>query len=122
MRNICSIIKAVNYVNGPAWKSIFNRQFSSAAKPNLEGLCTYRTNESDPSRHGADHLGQFYTMPQEVYDRIFKVSQTNHVHEKQIDYFKELAVMVRSPALEIINYLKTADYKRPVNRYIMCML
>jgi hypothetical protein len=30
--------------------------------------------------------------------------------------------MVRDPALEILHYLRTADYTRPAIRYVICIL
>jgi len=30
--------------------------------------------------------------------------------------------MVREPALEILHYLRTADYTRPAVRYVICIL
>ena len=32
----------------------------------------------------------------------------------------ELCLMVRKPSLEIIRYLKEADYNEPVLRYVLC--
>jgi len=34
--------------------------------------------------------------------------------------FAETALMVRNPALEIINNLKSADYQKPAVRYLLC--
>lgn len=40
----------------------------------------------------------------------------------QIKTFNEACVMVRQPALELISYLKKADYSKPALRYLLCIL
>lgn len=95
-------------------------RFSTATNLEVEGFCTYRTQESDPTNHGPDHLGQFYTVPPDVYDKLFQLGEQNTHHEELFTYMRECCLMVRPPALEIIDYLKQADYSRPANRYILC--
>lgn len=41
---------------------------------------------------------------------------------EQTKMFAETALMVRKPALEIINSLKLTDYKKPAVRYLLCIL
>jgi len=41
---------------------------------------------------------------------------------EQTKMFAETSLMVRKPALEIINNLKLADYQKPAVRYLLCML
>lgn len=41
---------------------------------------------------------------------------------EQTKMFAETALMVRKPALEIINSLKSTDYKKPAVRYLLCIL
>jgi small subunit ribosomal protein S29 len=36
--------------------------------------------------------------------------------------FNEGCVMVRPPALEVISYLKRADYSKPALRFLFCIL
>lgn len=41
---------------------------------------------------------------------------------EQTKMFAETALMVRNPALEIINNLKLTDYQKPALRYLLCIL
>lgn len=41
---------------------------------------------------------------------------------EQTKMFAETTLMVRNPALEIINNLKLADYRKPAIRYLLCIL
>lgn len=40
----------------------------------------------------------------------------------QVKTFNEACVMVRQPALEVISYMKKADYSQPALRYLFCIL
>lgn len=41
---------------------------------------------------------------------------------EQTKMFAETALMIRKPALEIINGLKSSDFQKPAVRYLMCIL
>lgn len=81
---------------------------------------TFRTNESDPRNHSASHLGMFYTIPSEMANKLFVLGGFDKEQQAAIKTFKETAIMVRRPALEVFDYLNKADYSRPVNRYVLC--
>lgn len=40
---------------------------------------------------------------------------------EQTQMFAETALMVREPALEIINNLKSTDFQKPAVRYLLCI-
>lgn len=41
---------------------------------------------------------------------------------EQTKMFAETSLMVRKPALEVIQGLKLADYQKPAVRYLLCIL
>ncbi|XP_071447228.1 small ribosomal subunit protein mS29 [Hetaerina americana] len=79
----------------------------------------FRTNESNPVNHGESHLGLFYTVPQDVKQLLFQHGGLPKSFEKQVKTFQETCIMVRSPALEIMEYMKAADYSGPAIRYVL---
>jgi len=101
----------------------FNRCLLSsvAAQSNQSIFDTFRTNESNPSNHSTQHLSMYYTIPQDIANKLFILGGFDKEQQMTIKTFRETAVMVRKPALEIMDYLRRADYSRPVNRYVLCM-
>lgn len=78
------------------------------------------TSETDARKHNLDHEGMFYVLPQEAYDRLFKMDGFNKFQMEMINYLKETAILIRKPALEIINFLERTDFNKPVTRYVIC--
>lgn len=78
----------------------------------------FRTVENDPTRHVARHEGFFYTVPHE--DRNRWMSKGLRIEfNKVMNAFNETCLMIRSPALEVIAGLNSADYSMTANRYIL---
>ncbi|XP_068086836.1 small ribosomal subunit protein mS29 [Anabrus simplex] len=86
-------------------------------KPLSTAAC--RTSESIAVNHGPEHRGLFYTVPPEVKKRLFEHGGLPKSFAKQVKTFGEAALMVREPALEVMRYLKAADYSRPAVRYVV---
>jgi hypothetical protein len=61
-------------------------------------------------------------MPLETKKQLFQYGGLPTFFEQQTQTFMETAIMVRDPALEILHYLRTADYSRPAIRYVICIL
>lgn len=61
-------------------------------------------------------------MPDEVRRRLFDNYVLPLYYERLIDIFNETNIIVREPALELIEYLKRANYDNPVIRYVLCIL
>lgn len=92
--------------------------FSTAAEPKLN-FEEFRTTENDPSKHTSDHLAKFYEIDSETKKKIFRFGGFTKSYEKQIKTFGESCLMVRKPALDVINYIKNTDFTKPVVRYVM---
>lgn len=61
-------------------------------------------------------------MPDEVRRRLFDNYVLPLYYERLINIFNETNIIVREPALELIEYLKRANYDNPVIRYVLCIL
>lgn len=92
--------------------------FSTIAEPRLR-LEEFRTSENDPRNHTKDHIGKFYEIDSEVKKKIFKFGGITKSLNKQMQTFNEACVMVRNPAIEIIDYIKKTDFSKPVNRFVL---
>ncbi|XP_011158728.2 28S ribosomal protein S29, mitochondrial [Solenopsis invicta] len=98
------------------------RKFGTAVKVKDEQaaqVCSFRTTESNPVNHNADHIARFYSMPTDIQQQLFLHSGFPRLFAKQVTTFQECAILIRQPAIEIISYLGQADYTRPVNKYVL---
>lgn len=77
----------------------------------------FRTQESDPACQSQQHLGQYYTLPSAHIRPLFPHGLPWR-YQQQMKTFNEACIMVRQPALEVISYLKKADYSKPALRYL----
>ncbi|XP_066256486.1 small ribosomal subunit protein mS29 [Euwallacea similis] len=101
-------------------KNVAFRLLTAAADvKHEEKLQTFRTQESDPTKHTTDHLAQFYTLPPEDKKVIFLHGGFPKTFETHIKTFNETCFMVREPSIEVINYLKSIDYNKPAVRFVL---
>lgn len=83
-------------------------------------LSTFRTEVTDPRLHSEQQIGRFYTVPQDVFDGLFQLAGFTAKQRKMLTNVGENSIMVRKPALEIIDFLKRTDFSKPVNRFVIC--
>ena len=62
---------------------------------------TFRTNETDPSKHGPQHEGRLYKIPDDVYEGVFQLGGFRQIHKDMFKLLNEKCIMVRKPALEV---------------------
>lgn len=93
------------------------QQEAAAVEPEPEPFSVFRTQESDPACQSEKHLGQFYTLPA-AHSRTLFPHGLPYRYQQQVKTFNEACFMVRPPALEVISYLKKADYSKPALRYL----
>lgn len=82
-----------------------------------------RCAESNPEKHTISDAGLFYTIPAEDFSRLCPKPGPGNLMSTQlledVTAFGECSIMIREPALEIINYLKNSDYSLPVQSYLL---
>ncbi|EAT40622.1 AAEL007668-PA [Aedes aegypti] len=92
---------------------------STATSPQQTQRDDFRTGETNPALHSRSHLSRFYTIPADVRKQVFSYGGFPKTFEKQIKTFNESCLMVREPAVELINYMNAADYSKPANRFVL---
>lgn len=78
----------------------------------------FRTNEGDPDKHTEGQLGQYYSIPLPELKTVFPHGLPERF-KLQVKTFNESCIMVRPPALELINYLKHTNVAHPAIRYVL---
>ncbi|XP_073835412.1 mitochondrial ribosomal protein S29 [Musca autumnalis] len=79
----------------------------------------YRTNETNTQAHNKIHEAKFYTIPMETKKQIFGGGGLPKQFDQQVKTFTEACLMVRQPALEIIDYIRNTDFTKPAVRYVL---
>ncbi|XP_073342247.1 small ribosomal subunit protein mS29 [Pagrus major] len=82
-----------------------------------EPFSVFRTQENDPACQSEKLIGQYYTLPPAHISTVFPHGFPPR-YLQQMKTFNEACMMVRSPALEVISYLKKTDYSKPAVRYL----
>lgn len=91
--------------------------FSTAAEP-IGKSENFRSSNS-PSNQTPEEVGRYYRIDPSLKKQLFALGGFPKSYEKQIKTFGETCVMVRNPALEVINYIKSSDLNRPTVRYVL---
>lgn len=91
--------------------------FSTAAET-VQKSENFRS-ENSPTDHKAQDIGLYYRINPNTKKQLFALGGFPKVYEKQAKTFGETCLMIRNPALEIINYIKSSDLSRPTNRYVL---
>lgn len=87
-----------------------------------ERLPYFRTSENNPALHTEQHVGRLYTIPDDIFNSIFQLGGVHGQLKDQFKTFGENALLIREPTVELISYLKYADYKDAAKRYCLCIL
>ncbi|XP_014244282.1 28S ribosomal protein S29, mitochondrial [Cimex lectularius] len=78
-----------------------------------------RIDETNPVKHTNEHLGLFYTVPVADRAKLFPAGGLPKSFLSSVDTFNEMCLMIRKPALDVINYLEKTDFDKPVIRYVL---
>ncbi|XP_037309641.2 28S ribosomal protein S29, mitochondrial [Pungitius pungitius] len=106
---------AVTHVRSLHSSGCGQQQEAVAVEP--EPLSVFRTRENDPACQSERQIGQYYTLPSADIRTLFPHGLPRR-YQLQMKTFNEASMMVRQPALEVISYLKAADYSKPSLRYL----
>ncbi|KAA8591651.1 hypothetical protein FQN60_017025, partial [Etheostoma spectabile] len=93
------------------------QQEAVAVESEPEPFSVFRAQENDPACQSEKCMGQYYTLPSAHIRTLFPHSLPWR-YQQQVKTFNEACMMVRQPALEVISYLKKADYSKPSLRYL----
>ncbi|XP_026671453.1 28S ribosomal protein S29, mitochondrial isoform X2 [Ceratina calcarata] len=76
-----------------------------------------RLPESFPPEHDESCLNRIFTIPSDI-TALLKDNLPIEFR-KQESIFRELGILVRKPAVELISYLEQTDFTKPINKYIL---
>ncbi|XP_068592395.1 small ribosomal subunit protein mS29 isoform X1 [Cebidichthys violaceus] len=93
------------------------QQEAVAVESEPEHFSVFRTQENDPACQSEKQMGQYYTLPSAHIRTLFPHGLPRR-YQQQARTFNEACMMVRQPSLEVISYLKKADYSKPSLRYL----
>lgn len=78
-----------------------------------------RASDDNPVNHTANDIAKIYNIPDDLVKKLFSFKGLPTDFTKYAKTFAEHNVLIRSPAIELIDYMKKADYNRPVIRYML---
>lgn len=98
---------------------IFSRKYSTLSEP-IQKLDDFRTNELNTNNHSYNHIGRFYKISSDDKKQLFSHGGLPKSFEKQVKTFGETCLMIRKPAIEIMNYMKNFDMQnKPALRFVL---
>lgn len=93
--------------------------FSTAIEPARFNFEEFRTIENNPAKHKREHIGKYYKIDDDTKKKLFLKGGFIKKYEEQIKTFTEACIMVRSPAIEIMEYIERTDFNKPAIRYVL---
>lgn len=102
----------------------YSRSFSNQIEHNprnstMFNYPLFRCDVNKPQDLSRTNEAQFYRMDNEIAERLFKLGGFPKQFARQNTTFGETCFMVRNPALEVIDCIKSANYDDPVVKYVM---
>lgn len=94
------------------------RSFSSAVGEKSVPVVDFRTSQSNPSNHTENHIGRLYTIDPALRKTVFHRTAIPKTLNENWKTFVEMSLMIREPAVQVINILNKTDYSKPVNRFV----
>ncbi|KAH9412894.1 28S ribosomal protein S29, mitochondrial [Dermatophagoides pteronyssinus] len=91
----------------------------SEQQPDYLSRAFFRTDLSNPAEHNDLHHGLFYRIPNDIANRLFLLGGFDKLQQETLKVFQETAIMIRKPALEVIDYLRRTDFTKPPNSYVL---
>jgi len=110
--------------------SIGSANFSTDLETEQVQIPPHRTDQDIARNHSQEHVGKFFNVDPKIV-KLFGTELIPKDHPRKINYFAprlwtnrnkvfgETSIMVRSPAVEIINCIKQSDLEQPTIRYVL---
>ncbi|XP_071549830.1 small ribosomal subunit protein mS29 [Panulirus ornatus] len=78
-----------------------------------------RTSVNQPGLHTQDHLGLWYTLDPDLVNRLFGMGGMTKQYVIHCETFAETCLMIRQPALTLIDGIKRSSLALPPNKFIL---
>ncbi|KAK2705044.1 hypothetical protein QYM36_017175 [Artemia franciscana] len=69
--------------------------------------------------HTKEHESQFYNVPDQTFKKIFQFGGVPDQYLEQMRLFREQAILIRQPALELMGLLERTNFQNPTIRYLI---
>ncbi|CAK1601607.1 unnamed protein product [Parnassius mnemosyne] len=97
---------------------MFTRNFRNICRRYSQSV-TFRTTETSPVQQNDNQVGLFYTIEKDVCKKLFGHGGLPKSYMKQTKTFTETTLMIRQPALDVIDCIKASDLNKPAIRYVL---
>lgn len=94
-------------------------KLSTVTEPQFVENDLFRTQENNPQNHTKEHLSKFYSISKEDKKKLFLHGGFPKSFEIHVKTFAENCVMVRKPAIDIINCMKNIDYTKGIVKFVL---
>lgn len=94
-------------------------KLSTAAELTHKVDDSFRTLEDNPLNHTKEQLSKFYRISKETKKKLFLHGGFPKSFEIHVKTFTENCLMVREPAVDLINCLKSIDYSKGTVRFVL---
>ncbi|RZF34546.1 hypothetical protein LSTR_LSTR013260 [Laodelphax striatellus] len=105
----------------PTQMRLFSSEATAAAVANnvqRKRAVALRT-PADPLSHTEKDIGHSYTIPESILSSFFSLGGIPKTYAENIKTFNEAAIMIRPHTIELLNYLRKANYAHPPIRYVL---
>lgn len=85
-------------------------------------MCSYFFSFLFQSLHTKDHLGLWYKIEPEVLKQLYSLGGIPRKYAVQCTTFNETCLMVREPAVTVIDLIKRSNLSLPPNKFMLCIL
>ncbi|CAB3364438.1 Hypothetical predicted protein [Cloeon dipterum] len=90
-----------------------------SSSENSNPLPFFRSIQNSPSLHASNNSGQFYTIDPSIKKQLFLYGGIPKTFDELCNTFKETCMMIREPALEIMDYMKSTNFNNAATRYCL---
>lgn len=94
-------------------------RLSTAAEPTQKTDESFRTTEDNPLNHTKEHLSKFYRISKDTKKKLFLHGGFPKSFEIHVKTFAEDCLLIREPAIDIINCMKNIDHTKGSARFAL---
>lgn len=94
-------------------------KLSTATEPLQREDDLFRTQENNPLNHTKEQLSKFYKITKEDKRKLFSHGGFPKSFEVHVKTFAENCIMIRQPAIDIINCMKNINYSEGIVKFVL---
>ncbi|RXG72618.1 28S ribosomal protein S29, mitochondrial [Armadillidium vulgare] len=78
-----------------------------------------RTSLNAPREHTKNHIGMWYNIESNMIKRLFTYEGMTQPLKELTEIFRETSIMIREPAVSVIDFIQRSDLSVPPNKFIL---